>query len=221
MHTKKQVYLIVLFAFIIISCDSEKENNVSPNNNSCLSDYITTPCDLIDKNELAGYAGANTNDIEVDTPEEIPLEEVTQYSRIFCEYRWPSDRTSILTTQVGETKIETEIPLDNVVRVDEIDVITEDDLLTLNNQTESYAEYFHRVHIGDDNPNSERVDGVGDLAAINVIEGFNHSNYRITNIWVLHENVNFNLEVDISDSDEEDLAFAKQLAKSILENCME
>jgi hypothetical protein len=217
----KHLYLIVLLASIILSCNDKKENFESPKNISCLSDYITTPCGLVDKNELASYAGANADDIEVEIPDEIPIDEVTQYSRIFCEYRWPSERISIMITQVGETEIETEIPLDNVVSIGDIEIIEEDDLLILSGQKETYAEYFHRVRIGDDNPNSERLDGVGDMAAVSIIEALNHSNYRIANVWVLHKNVNFNLEVDVSDSDEEDVALARKIAMAVLEACAE
>ena len=221
MYTMKHLYLIALFASIILSCNDEKENYESPENSSCLSDYITTPCELVDKTEIASYAGANADDIEVEIPDEIPIDEVTQYSRIFCEYSWPSERISILTTQYGDSEIETEIPLDNAVSIGDIEVIEEDDLLTLSGHTETYAEYFHRVRIGDDNPNSERLDGVGDMASLSIIEAMNHSNYRIADVWVLHKNVNFNILVDVSDSDGEDVALAKKLAIAVLEACSE
>ncbi|MGD2035622.1 MAG: hypothetical protein PVF73_11230 [Bacteroidales bacterium] len=217
----RHLYLIAIFASIFLSCNDDKENSESPENISCLSDYITTPCELVDKTEIAGYAGANADDIEVEIPDEIPLDEVTQYSRIFCEYRWPSKRISIMTTQLGERELETEIPLDNVVNIGDIELIEEDDLLTLSGHTETYAEYFHRVRIGDDNPNSERLDGVGDMASLNIIEAMNHSNYRMANVWVLHKNVNFNIVVDVSDSDEEDVALAKKIAVAVLEVCAE
>lgn len=217
----RPLYLIAIFASLFLSCDDDKVNSASPGTISCLSDYITTPCELVDKTDIAGYAGANADDIEVEIPDEIPLDEVTQYSRIFCEYRWPSERISTLTTQLGETELETDIPLDNVVSIGDIELIEEDDLLTLSGHTETFAEYFHRVRIGDDNPNSERLDGVGDMAALSIIEAMNHSNYRIANVWVLHKNVNFNIVVDVSDSDEEDVALAKKIAVAVLEACAE
>lgn len=205
--------------FLAVSCSSEEDQD-RMEKNSCLTAYITTPCDLLSKAEVAELTGANPSEIDMEVPEEIPLEEVTQYSRIFCEYRWPSDRVSILTVELGDTVLENTIPLDNVVSIGDIEVIEDDDLLTLSGHTETYAEYFHRVRIGVDNPDNE-IDGIGEMASVQIIEAMNHSNYNITNFWVLHGNVNFNIEVDVSDSDAEDLAIAKQIALAVLDACTE
>jgi len=214
-----QILLITTGLFIIISCSTEKEDPLKNNDTSCLSGYVTTPCDLLNKAKVANYAGADSAVIEVKVPDEGTREELTQYSRIFCEYRWPSERVSTMTVDLGGSEIETEIPLDNVVSVGNIEIIEEDDLLTLSGHTETYAEYFHRRRIGNDNPNSESLSGIGEMASVDVIEAMGHSNYNKTSIWVLHGNVNFNIEVDVSDSDDDDLALAKQLALAVLENC--
>jgi hypothetical protein len=211
--------LVAMSSFLTVSCSSEAEQ-VQTNKTSCLSAYITTPCDLLSKAEVADLAGVTAADIEMEVPEEIPLDEVTQYSRIFCGYRWPSDRVSILTIEVGGSELENEIPLDNVVNIGDIEVIEEDDLLTLNGNTETYAEYFHRVRIGDDHADAA-MDGIGDKASVQIIEAMNHSNYNMTNFWVLHGNVNFNIVVDVSDSDAEDLALAKKLALALIDQCAE
>lgn len=205
---------------LAVSCSNEAEPETT-NKRSCLSSYITTPCALIDIAQVADYAGVDPVEIEMEVPEEIPLEEVNQYSRIFCEYRWPSERVSVTTIEWNNSELQNEIPLDNVVSIGDIEIIEEDDLLTLNNQTETYTEYFHRVRVGKNNINSESLYGVGEMASVSIIEAMNHSNYNITSIWVLHNNMNFNIEVDISDSDEEDLALAKKLALAILAKCTE
>jgi len=209
--------LLVTGSLLAASCSLESDPD-RMTNTSCLSAYVTTPCDLLGKDEVAGYTGANPAEIELEVPDETDPEEVTQYSRIYCGYRWPSDRVSILTIEMAGTELENEIPLDNVVKIGDIEVIEEPDLLILAGQTETYAEYFHRVRIGDDGPAVE-IDGIGDGASAQVIEAMNHSNYNICNFWVLHGNINFNIEVDVSDSDEEDLALAKQLALAVLGHC--
>lgn len=208
---------LVLSLFLTASCSNGEEEQ-PVNQTSCLSAWVTTPCELISVATFAEISGADVEAIEVDEPEEIPIEEVTQYSRIFCEYRWPSDRVSTLTIEVGGNEIENEIPLDNVVSIGDIEVIKEDDLLTLGGNTESYSDYFHRVRIGDENPEAE-LEGIGDMASVQIIEAMNHSNYNMTNVWVLHGDVNFNIIVDVSDDDAEDLELAKKLARAVLAKC--
>lgn len=219
MYNMKQFLLAVPLTLIILSCSDKDENNESPKSNSCLSDYITTPCDMVSKEDFAELAEINVANLEVEKPEEISLEEVNDYSNILCTFSWPSDRVSIMTIEVGDTEVKTEVPLKNVVSIGDIEVIEDEDLLNLNGSKETYADFFHRVRIGDDNPNSERLDGLGDLASLHIIEAASHSNYRLADVRVLHKNVHFNVEVDISDSDEEDVAFARKVATAILENC--
>jgi len=214
-----RLMLVAISSILAFSCNSEADQE-RQNKTSCLTAYVTTPCDLLSKVEVADYAGATPAEIEVEVPEEIPYDEVTQYSRIFCEYRWPSDRVSILTVKVGDSELENEIPLYNAVSIGDIEVIEEDDLLTLNGHTETYAEYFHRVRIGDENIDSA-IDGIGDKASVQIIKAMNHSNYNMTNFWVLHGNVNFNIVVDVSDNDAEDLELAKKLALGVLDHCTE
>lgn len=214
-----RIMLVVMSSFLTVSCSSEADQEKTKKT-SCLSAYITTPCDLLSKVEVADLAGVAAAEIDMEVPEEIPLDEVTQYSRIFCAYRWPSDRVSILTIELSGSELENEIPLDNVVNIGDIEVIEDEDLLTLNGHAETYAEYFHRVRIGDDHTDAA-IDGIGEKASVQIIEAMNHSNYNMTNLWVLHGNVNFNIVVDVSDSDAEDLALAKKLALAVLDHCTE
>ncbi len=210
--------LVVVLLFSVACSDSSEKDTLSPENtDSCLAEFALEPCSLLDEAWLVQNAAADEQSIEVEPPDIEPGEEVTAFTQVHCMYTWPSERVSVMTVKLGDTEVETDMTLKNNVLVGNLKVITEEDLLDFND--ENYVDYYNRNYAINNEDTQQDISGFGVRAVASVISQAGHSNWRKTSLSVLHENVVFTVEADVSDNDQEDLEMVKKVAEEILAQC--
>jgi hypothetical protein len=71
----------------------------------------------------------------------------------------------------------------------------------------------------DSQPAKKEISGLGDKAVASVLTLKNYSNWSKASLFVLHKNVVFSIEVDVSEDNSEDLEMAKKIAQKIIDRC--
>jgi len=215
---KKGIIALVLAVFFTVACSQNPNDDLPPAiEESCLGEYVLQPCDLLVTSRLAQIASIEEQSIELEPPVIEPGEEITEYTQVYCIYKWSSDRTSTMSITVGDTEVQTEMALSNTILIGNLKVITEEDLLEFNEET--YSDYYDRNYAVNNENTQKEVSGIGDKAVAAVISQAGHSNWDKTSLSVLHKNVIFIVEADISDDNQADLDMAKKIAQEILARC--
>ncbi|MEE4213806.1 MAG: hypothetical protein V2I34_02000 [Bacteroidales bacterium] len=215
---KKGIIALVLVVFFSAACSQNTDDDLPPViAESCLGEFALEPCELLVKSRLAQLASIDEQSIELEPPDIEPGEVITEYTQVYCIYKWSSDRTSTMSVMVGDTEVQTEISLSNTILVGNLKVITEEDLLEFNDET--YSDYYDRNYAVNNEATQQDVRGIGDKAVAAVISQAGHSNWDKTSLSVLHKNVVFIVEADISDDNQADLDMAKKIAEEILARC--
>lgn len=209
--------IILLFSGACTEDGNDDDNLAPAPEESCLGEFALQPCSLLEKSRLSEFASTDEQSIEVEPPDIKPDEEITEYTQVYCMYSWSSDRVSTMTVMVGETEIQTDISLDNNILIGNLKVINEEDLLEFNDET--YEDYYDRNYAVNNEETQQDISGIGEKAVAAVISQAGHSNWDKTSLSVLHKNVVFIVEADVSDDNEADLEMAKKVAEEVLALC--
>jgi hypothetical protein len=159
-----------------------------------------------------------------------------------CQFSWDSDRTQIIKFM----SLERETSIDNSIRVGRINVLDEEELKRYGKGSEKeYFQAFHQNITEADKAKLKKdvkdelsekseteknvgeaiiemaskfkfqeVQGIGDMASFETRENSNGCS-----LHVLHKNLIFTVESDISDDVDVNVQMAKKLAMAVLEKC--
>lgn len=245
----KSWYCIFLVSFLVAcgSQDSsapeaktEEETQVAAGH-SCLSDLIegNEIEKMISLDQIADIAGLGVDEVEMEDNKAS----TAQYSTIKYSWEPEEERTFTFEVEVGGRKISQKGPLKNSVDVGMIEIVEgvgdrtplEIFDLTYGPKTQAQKEK-DKAAVDRAQESSDEVDEGSAEVIKAMVDKFNYSKVDDTgtraygsaqktagmeyyNLYVLHENVLFEVTTDVSDDVSEDARMAKLVAQQIVANC--
>ncbi len=221
---------------------ANKKVKSSSTQNSCLESYAMDPCKLISLADVAELSDVEVSSIE----KKPPLDMFKNPMMRTCIFRWPSDRTMTVEvlSQSRTVPVENEVFVGSFQILDDPDSrikppYTEWFDRAYRQMTEEEQEKYQKMiddevdkQTNDDKQSSQaksmaksfmkmagtdqyiKVDEVGDKATAVITKKSPQVSLNI-----LHGNVKFNVNVNVSDDSEENLKLSKVIAQKILSRC--